>query len=79
VTGSSLVMPVRATSGGAGYPFPGTCGHAGGGGVCFAPLNFSVASLEATGSLAGADAQNIVPLPSWTRIVTVFCGALASV
>jgi hypothetical protein len=42
-------------------------------------LNFSVASLEATGSLAGADAQNIVPLPSWTRIVTVFCGALASV
>jgi len=56
--------------GGTGYPFPGTCGQSAGGGVCFAPLNFALVSFDTAGCIAGAEAQNIVPLPSWTPIVT---------
>ena len=55
----------------AGYPFPGTRGHTAGGGVCFAPVNLVVVSFDAAGSFAGAAAQNIAPLPSCSRIVTL--------
>lgn len=52
----------------------GTFGHVTGGGDWWTPLNFAVVSCDVAGSRAGASAQNITPLPSWSRIVIDPCG-----